>query len=134
MAKAQSELKLFNKQQMQSFYNQELNDLAVICNNISNGDQQFDIENSLNSFKLNETNANSQKFNLKPLLLNAKLYEYQQNTIANLQCQIDSLKHSYNQLVTECNGREVEFEVCKRTLSAKVNFILIFFIKKIFIN
>jgi hypothetical protein len=120
MAKAQSELKLFNKQQMQSFYNQELNDLAVICNNISNGDQQFDLENSLNSFKPNETGTNNQKFNLKPLLLNAKLYEYQHNTIENLNYQIDSLKHSYNQLVTECNGREVELEICRRTLSAKV--------------
>jgi len=120
MAKAQSELKSHNKQQMHSFYNQELNDLAAICNNISNGDQPFDIENAPNSFKPNETGSNGQKFSLKSLLLNAKLYQYQQNTIENLSCQIETLKRSYNQLLNEFNAREVDLENCRRTLSSKV--------------
>lgn len=117
MSKNQIELKMNQKQQIKSLYNQELNDLANICSNNNYIDQYSDSDNVFNSVKTNE----DQKVPFKSLLLSSQVYQYQRSTIMNLQAEIEHLNDSYKKLLTDFNYREVEIENCKRILSQKVS-------------
>lgn len=120
MSKAQNEMKLQFKQQIQSFYNQDLNDFSFSYNNniLNNTSDQLEMDNIINSIKSSENNLH-QRLNVKAMPLNAQIYQFQQSTITNLETQIENMKNSYNKLIIDYNKHEVELDECKRKLSVK---------------